>query len=92
MQVQLPLISNDACKESFRKTGLVKKDAQFDDRVVCAGFTEGGKDSCQGDSGGPLMLPFAGNNGTFPYYQIGIVSWGVGCAQPDLPGLINNTL
>lgn len=24
------------------------------------------------------MLPIAGNNGTFPFYQIGIISWGEG--------------
>lgn len=51
----------------------------FNERVICAGIPEGGKDSCQGDSGGPLMLPiFNKEHKTFPFYQIGVVSYGVG--------------
>lgn len=76
MQVQVPVNSNNKCKDRYLKDG--EEDFEFDDRVVCAGFIKGGKDSCQGDSGGPLMLPIPGNNGTFPFYQIGIVSWGNG--------------
>lgn len=45
-------------------------------RSLCANAPE--VDSCQGDSGGPLIY-----NDT----QVGIVSWGDGCAQPGKPGV-----
>lgn len=89
-QVQVPVVKNKWCKALHKKEDAVETDSQFDDRVVCAGHMEGGKDSCQGDSGGPLMLPITNGNGTFPFYQIGIVSWAVGCAQPNLPGVNTN--
>jgi secreted trypsin-like serine protease len=55
--------------------------------MVCAGAPN--IDSCYGDSGGPL---FARNNGS--PIQIGIVSWGNGCAKKRFPGVyseVNNT-
>lgn len=47
------------------------------DTMLCAGTA--GLDSCQGDSGGPLFVD--GN------VQLGIVSWGEGCARPGAPGV-----
>ncbi len=50
---------------------------------VCAGLEQGGRDSCQGDSGGPLVLADSRNC----HRQIGIVSWGDGCAAAKAYGV-----
>jgi len=54
--------------------------AEITDRMLCAART--GKDSCQGDSGGPLFVDL----GDDKYKQVGIVSWGYGCADSRYPG------
>eukprot|EP00546_Thalassionema_frauenfeldii_P012083 CAMPEP_0178917076 /NCGR_PEP_ID=MMETSP0786-20121207/13036_1 /TAXON_ID=186022 /ORGANISM="Thalassionema frauenfeldii, Strain CCMP 1798" /LENGTH=473 /DNA_ID=CAMNT_0020590567 /DNA_START=21 /DNA_END=1442 /DNA_ORIENTATION=- len=53
-----------------------------DATMFCAGVG-GGKDSCQGDSGGPIFRK--NTDGTFT--QMGIVSWGIGCAEARYPGV-----
>ncbi|WP_281274312.1 proprotein convertase P-domain-containing protein [Allorhizocola rhizosphaerae] len=51
---------------------------------ICAGnWSSGGVDTCQGDSGGPMFKRDANNE----WVQVGITSWGVGCAQPQKPGV-----
>jgi secreted trypsin-like serine protease len=48
--------------------------------MVAAG--KGGKDACDGDSGGPMFAGPPGNR-----YQIGITSFGKGCAARGYPGV-----
>ncbi|XP_042899836.1 acrosin isoform X2 [Parasteatoda tepidariorum] len=69
------MISFDECLHYFSLT----------DSMMCAGYIPGGIDACQGDSGGPL-LQWRNEEA----YLIGIVSWGVGCAKPNAPGVYTN--
>ncbi|XP_067626013.1 trypsin-1 [Eurosta solidaginis] len=72
-QAEVPLFNHELCYEKYKQFGGVTE------RMICAGYLEGGKDACQGDSGGPLIT----KNGVL----VGVVSWGYGCARPEYPGV-----
>lgn len=75
----LPVVSRAQCNlpESYNGNILSTQ--------MCAGFREGGVDSCQGDSGGPIYIL----EGT-RQVQIGVTSFGAGCARPNLYGVYTN--
>jgi secreted trypsin-like serine protease len=66
----VPTVSNEVCNADVSYGGRIKAN------MMCAGFRDGGLDSCQGDSGGPAV---AYRDGT--PVQVGVVSWGEGCAR-----------
>ena len=68
------------CKsvESYGPEGIT-------DRMICAGYRDGGVDACQGDSGGPLSQ----GNGA-DARLVGIVSWGEGCGLRLKYGVYTN--
>lgn len=72
--VQVPVVSNNECGKSYDT---------IIDSVICAGEKNGGKDACSGDSGGPLV--YSDQNGKKT--QVGIVSYGEGCAQARMYGV-----
>ena len=77
-KVDIPMVDLPKCQKAYGGSGKT-----IDARTLCAGFDEGKKDACQGDSGGPLVMPDASGQRV----QIGVVSWGAGCAQAGFPGV-----
>ncbi|XP_017669506.1 PREDICTED: plasma kallikrein-like isoform X3 [Lepidothrix coronata] len=71
----IPLMSTEECQARYRKR-------RIGDKVICAGYDEGGRDACKGDSGGPLSCRHEE-----VWYLVGITSWGEGCARPWQPGV-----
>mmetsp|Transcript_14776 Transcript_14776/g.27344 ORF Transcript_14776/g.27344 Transcript_14776/m.27344 type:complete len:360 (+) Transcript_14776:215-1294(+) len=71
-EVTVQAVSDQTCDSIFGDN--FDKDIMF-----CAGDLDGGKDSCQGDSGGPLINAEG--------VQIGIVSFGQGCAIEGTAGV-----
>ncbi|XP_072024525.1 ovochymase-like [Amphiura filiformis] len=49
--------------------------------MFCAAATN--RDACSGDSGGPLAMQDSDSR----WYLVGLVSWGIGCANPRYPGV-----
>ena len=79
LEVEVDIISNELCNSASAYAGVVTDD------MICAGSP--GKDSCAGDSGGPLFIK--GENATMDS-QVGIVTWGYGCAEPLYPGVYSS--
>ena len=73
-EVNVTTISNQECRASHGHHRITEA-------MICAG--EVGKDACIAGSGGPLAV--LGQDGS--YRQIGVVSWGKGCARPGYPGV-----
>jgi len=79
--VKVPIVSNEKCEQMYRKA---KHHFMARDTIVCAGYAVGGKDSCEGDSGGPLAVRYGPEE---RWTLVGIVSNGIKCAEPNLPGI-----
>ncbi|XP_032514730.2 trypsin-7-like isoform X1 [Danaus plexippus] len=86
--IEIEMIDSGRCNQLLRHA-CNRRWCGLQDHQFCAGKLEGGVDACQGDSGGPLQvkikLPDAGE-GTM-HYLIGVTSFGIGCARPNLPGV-----
>ncbi|MDQ8701590.1 serine protease [Streptomyces sp. LHD-70] len=76
LKATVPFVDDATCKKAY--SNLIEGEE------LCAGLIdEGGVDTCQGDSGGPMFR----KDDSDQWIQVGIVSWGEGCARPGKPGV-----
>jgi hypothetical protein len=77
--VRLKSITLEECINTNPLYSILK----LDPSQLCTTSSKGyGKDTCQGDSGGPLLHTDGNQN-----ILVGITSFGIGCAQRNMPGI-----
>merc|ERR1711962_1181502 len=82
-EIDLPVVGHDQCEAKLKTTRLGKR-FQLDDSFICAGGQDG-KDTCKGDGGSPLVCASKYDPST--YVQAGVVAWGIGCGEDNIPGV-----
>ncbi|XP_054003087.1 serine proteinase stubble [Hylaeus anthracinus] len=80
-EVAVPVINNTMCEGMYRNAGYIEHIPHI---FICAGWKNGGFDSCEGDSGGPMVIQRARDK---RWILAGVISWGIGCAVPNQPGV-----
>ncbi|KAG5667070.1 hypothetical protein PVAND_015070 [Polypedilum vanderplanki] len=83
-EADVPIIDPKTCQNLLRKTALGANFVLDNSSFVCAGG-EVGKDASMGDAGSPLSC-FVNDR----FYLIGLVSWGMGVGQANVPGVYVN--
>uniref|UniRef100_A0A1S4GZU9 Peptidase S1 domain-containing protein n=2 Tax=Anopheles gambiae TaxID=7165 RepID=A0A1S4GZU9_ANOGA len=79
-EVTVPVIENNICETMYRSAGYIEHIPHI---FICAGWKKGGYDSCEGDSGGPMVIQRTDKR----FLLAGVISWGIGCAEPNQPGV-----
>ncbi|KAJ2944309.1 hypothetical protein O0L34_g18298 [Tuta absoluta] len=79
-EVDVPVLAHGQCQQQLKQTRL-GYNYELNQGFLCAGGEEG-KDACKGDGGGPLVCERGGT-----WQLVGVVSWGIGCGQPGVPGV-----
>jgi len=76
-KIAVPVIPYNDCYKKYESINPITPG------MVCAGGDEPSKGPCVGDSGGPLQCRRADG----AWVQIGVTSWGVGCARQSYPSV-----
>ena len=84
-KVSVRVINTGICRQMYNNQFGSSTNIKVANSMICA--ANPGKDACQGDSGGPLLIRTTDSQQRSQWKLIGIVSWGIGCARKNNPGV-----
>lgn len=76
-----PIVPQELCAQDTIFSASAEEGGQkptLSEKMLCAGFPQGGKSDCSGDSGGPLTI---WNGATGSWTQVGLVSFSQLCSR-----------
>ncbi|XP_020854845.1 putative threonine protease PRSS50 isoform X2 [Phascolarctos cinereus] len=81
-EAEIQVLSNDECDSRYHEISEVPSIIRIvTPTMLCSDYSRG-KGFCFGDDGSPLVCEVDGT-----WFQAGIVSWTLGCAQRDTPSV-----
>ncbi|XP_075972455.1 inactive CLIP domain-containing serine protease A3-like isoform X2 [Anticarsia gemmatalis] len=83
-KVDVPIVAPATCQTQLQTARLGATYMLDTTSFICAGG-EANKDSCTGDGGSGLVCQVSGS-----WVVVGLVSWGLGCANANVPGVYVN--
>jgi secreted trypsin-like serine protease len=84
-EARVPIVPDQQCEMTYNAPGVPRFLRVFPNLMVCAGAEN--LDTCFGDSGGPMFVTADGGSGQMRHRQIGVTSFGLGCAAEGFPGV-----
>ncbi|XP_041968414.1 phenoloxidase-activating factor 2-like [Aricia agestis] len=87
-KVTLKLVEDGECEKTYQRE-LENEDFTLHDSLTCAA-SKGDLDTCVGDGGSPLVCPVKGCGEGHRYAIYGLVAYGMGCGEQDIPGVYVN--
>ncbi|XP_027697964.1 LOW QUALITY PROTEIN: probable threonine protease PRSS50 [Vombatus ursinus] len=81
-EAEIQVMSNDECDSRYHEISEVPSIVRIiTPSMLCSDYSRG-RGFCLGDDGSPLVCKVDGT-----WFQAGIVSWTLGCAEKDTPGV-----
>ncbi|XP_072455431.1 probable threonine protease PRSS50 [Notamacropus eugenii] len=81
-EAEITILGNDDCDSHYHDISEVPSIVRIiSSNMLCSDYSRG-KDFCTGDDGSPLVCEY-----DFTWFQVGVVSWSLGCAHLETPGV-----
>lgn len=85
-EAEIRYVPTNVCNTTSDPERGVTYVSRIEETHICT-FSDFERDGCAYDSGGPIIMPGTPRAGSAGDVVVGLVSWGVGCADPVFPAV-----